>query len=67
MTGNAFGKNLKELRLLQGLSQSSLGKTLHVSNQTVSCWESGCREPDFDMLLRIAKYFDVTIDELLIE
>ena len=36
-----------------------------VTNQTISLWETGQREPDFDTLVKIAKYFNVTTDYLL--
>ncbi len=65
MKGNIFGKKLKELRTERGLSQRVLGETLHVCNQTVSFWEAGSREPDLDTLLMIARYFGVTVNDLL--
>lgn len=65
MKNNCFGKQLKELRLEKGLSQRELGKVLNVCNQTISFWETGSREPDLDTLLEIARYFEVTVDNLL--
>ena len=65
MKENIFGKKLKELRLELGISQRKLGEMLSVCNQTISFWENGSREPDLDMLVLIAKFFDVTVDFLL--
>ena len=65
MKENIFGKKLKELRLVLGISQRKLGEMLSVCNQTISFWENGSREPDLDMLVLIAKFFDVTVDFLL--
>ena len=65
MKGNYFGKQLKELRRAKGISQRELGEKLGFCNQTVSFWESGRHEPDYDSLVSIAKFFDVSIDELL--
>ena len=65
MKNNEFGNILKELRLEKGLSQRKLGLDLGVVNQTVSFWESGSREPDLDTLVKIARYFNVTIGYLL--
>lgn len=65
MKDNVFGETLKQLRLNKGISQGQLGKDLGVVNQTISFWEIGAREPDFDMLIKIAKYFDVTVGYLL--
>lgn len=64
MKENYFGKNLKELRESKSLSQRKLGEALGVSNQSVSFWETGQREPDIDMLISIADYFGVSIDFL---
>lgn len=65
MKNNVFGKNLKDLRIENGLSQRALGEFFGVCNQTISFWETGSREPDLDALLNIARYFNVTVDELL--
>lgn len=65
MRDNKFGIILKELRKESNLSQDQLGKKLGFSNQTVSFWESGKREPSLDALVSVAKYFDVSVDFLL--
>ena len=67
MKNNIFGKRLKELRIEKGLSQQKLGEVFGFCNQTVSFWESGSREPDLDTLLKIAHFFEVSIEELLEE
>ncbi len=65
MVNNVFGKALRELRMERGLSQKELGDIFHVCNQTISFWETGSREPNLDNLLAIAKYFGVSVDDLL--
>ena len=65
MRDNKFGIILKELRKEANLSQDQLCKKLGFSNQTVSFWESGKREPSLDALVSVAKYFDVSVDFLL--
>ena len=65
MSGNIFGSKLKELRLEKGLTQRALGEALGFCNQTISFWESGQREPDLDALVKVAKYFDISVDYLL--
>lgn len=65
MKNNFFGQRLKELRLDKNMSQRELGKIFNVCNQTISFWETGSREPDLDMLVEIAKFFEVSIDSLL--
>lgn len=56
---------LKELRTAKNISQIELANYLHVSNTTVSNWESGKRIPDMETLIQIANYFDVSLDYLL--
>ena len=65
MKGNFFGVKLKELRIEKGLSQRKLGELLGFCNQTVSFWETGSREPDLDALVKIADFFEVSVDFLL--
>lgn len=62
---NTFQKNIKELRVGLGLTQKELAHALGVLERTVSYWEKGRSECDFDMLIKIANFFDVSIDELL--
>ena len=38
---------------------------MNVDQRTISNWEKSVREPNFDMLIRIAKLFDVPTDYLL--
>ena len=56
---------MQDLRKENGMTQRELGDRLGYSNQTVSFWESGRREPDLDALVAIAKFFDVSVDYLL--
>ena len=65
MENNFLGEKLKELRIERGLSQRKLGEIFDVCNQTVSFWESGSREPDLDFLVKIANFFEVSVDFLL--
>lgn len=67
MKNNVFGKNLKELRVNAGLSQKALGDVFNLSNQTISTWETGTREPDLDALVKIADFFGVSFDDLLLD
>lgn len=60
-----FGKRLKELRLEKGINQIDFAKIFNVAKGTVSNWESDNRFPDKEMLIDIAKYFDVSLDYLL--
>lgn len=56
---------LKEIRKARGISQVRMAIDLNVSQNTVSRYETGEREADYAMLIRIADYFGVSIDYLL--
>lgn len=62
---NEFKNVLKALRQEKGVSRKVLSEALNVSERLVSYWESGDRECNFNMLIKIADYFDVSIDYLL--
>ena len=60
-----FSIALKELRENKKLSQKQLAADLHISQSTVGMWESGKREPNFEMLTKLADYFNVSTDYLI--
>ena len=60
-----FHEKLQELRKQRGLTQEELAQALYVSRTAVSKWESGRGYPGIDSLKAIARYFSVSIDELL--
>ena len=57
--------HLKELRQSKSITQSDLGKALSISPSAIGMYEQGRREPDAEILVKIADYFDVTTDYLL--
>ena len=60
-----FNEKLLSIRKKKGLSQEELGMELQVSRQTISKWESGQSYPDFQKLVLLSDYFDMTLDELV--
>lgn len=56
---------LKELRNQKNISQEKLAQYLNVSFQAVSKWENGNSYPDITLLPDIARFFGITVDELL--
>lgn len=62
---NAFGKLLLYLRNQKGLTQEKLAKELNTTKSTVSKWERGDYTPNIDIMLSIADYFLLTLDELV--
>ena len=60
-----FCEKLQELRKKRGLTQEELAEQLYVSRTAISKWESGRGYPSIDSLKAIAKYFSVSVDDLL--
>lgn len=60
-----FNEKLQELRKQKGLTQEELAASLYVSRTAISKWESGRGYPNIESLKAIAKFFSVTVDELL--
>lgn len=59
------GENIKRARLKQGISQEELAVRLHVVRQTISKWENGRSIPDAEMLIQIADFLNVPVNQLL--
>ncbi len=62
---NDFPKRLIELRTEKGVSRQQLASVLNVSERLISYWEAGKRECNFDMLIKIADFFEETVDYVL--
>ena len=60
-----FGENLFALRKKKGLTRKQLAEILNVSEVSVGSYERGLRQPNFEMLFRIASFFEVSLDNLL--
>ena len=60
-----LNEKLQELRKQKRLTQEELAESLYVSRTAISKWEAGRGYPSIDSLKSIAKFFVVTIDELL--
>ena len=60
-----FAKKLKRLRFEKDITQDNLAKVIGVAQQTVGSWEKGKSAPSYEILGKIADYFNVTADYLL--
>ena len=65
MTEYSFGKTLAKLRKERKLTQQELADLLHVTNKTISKWETNTTAPDIDTLKRISQVLKVPVDVLL--
>lgn len=62
MVANQPGKKIRELRMEKNLLQEKLAAYLNVSQQTVSKIETGTSDIPRDLLIKLADFFDVSID-----
>lgn len=60
-----FAECLQELREDRNISRKELAAFLNVSVSTLGMYEQGRREPNIDMLIKLADYFNVSLDFLV--
>ncbi|MBD7912022.1 MULTISPECIES: helix-turn-helix domain-containing protein [Clostridium] len=61
----ALSDRLKELRKENNMTQSDLGKILGVGKTTISMYENGNSTPNDEIKIKIANYFNISLDYLL--
>ena len=59
------GERIKELRTEKRVGQNKLANDLSLSNASISYWETGKQEPSASALLKLAQYFNVSVDYIL--
>ncbi|MGI6069574.1 MAG: helix-turn-helix domain-containing protein [Blautia sp.] len=60
-----FSKVLRELRLSRNVTQDELAKYLNVSRPTIAGYETKNKQPDYEKLLKLAEFFNVSVDYLI--
>ncbi len=60
-----IGESIYNLRKSKKITQEQLGEYIGVSKGAISKWESGVSYPDIEMLPVLARFFNISIDELL--
>ncbi len=58
-------KNLKKLREEKGISQKQLADVVSVSQQSINKYENHNIEPDIDTLIKMADYFETSVDYII--
>lgn len=61
----SLGEKLKALRTAKKMSQKELAERIGIAKSVISFYESGDRFPSYDVLIKIARIFNVTTDYLL--
>ena len=57
---------LEEIRTERGIRQDELAAALEVSRQTISSLENGRYNPSIILAFKIARYFDMSIEDIFI-
>lgn len=60
-----FGNKLKMLRNISGVTQRELANAIDVERATIAGYETRASEPNYEKLIRISKFFNVSVDYLL--
>ncbi len=60
-----FGNRLRTLRLKANMTQGELAKKLNLTKSVISAYETDLRLPSYDVLIHIAKVYNVSTDFLL--
>ena len=61
----SLGENIYKLRTRKKLSQEDFAAAMEVSRQSVSKWENDMAVPELEKLIKMAKLFEVSLDELV--
>lgn len=57
--------HLKQLRKAKNLKQADIARDINISRQTYSNYERNKRQADYETLLKLAEYFDTTVEYLI--
>lgn len=58
-------QRIQDLRIDSDLSQKKIGEILHISQRSYSHYETGSRNIPIEMLIRLANYYDISVDYLV--
>lgn len=60
-------KNLHNYREAHGYTQEKVGKYLNITRQAYSNYELGKRDPDLDLLIKLAELYGITLNQLIVD
>lgn len=59
-----IGQKLKDLRKAENLTQKQLAEKLQISRVNYTRYETNAVRPDYETLIKIANFYDVSLDEI---
>ena len=60
-----FNKRLREMRMKRGFTQQNMADSINVALRSYQCYETGTRNPSFDLLIQIADTLNTSTDYIL--
>lgn len=60
-----IGRRIREERKNKNKTQTQLSEILNTTQDTISLWEKGKSTPNIEDIIKLAEYFDITIEELI--
>ncbi|MCI5056343.1 MAG: helix-turn-helix domain-containing protein [Flavobacteriales bacterium] len=60
-----FGKNIRKIRGFKGLSQAAFAEIFDVNRSNIGAYEEGRAEPKIDLIIEIAKYFSISLEDMV--
>ncbi len=60
-----YGESLKQIRMMNEISQTELAKKTGISQQNISNWENDVYLPNIDFCVKLADFYGITLDELV--
>ncbi|MDR3318243.1 MAG: helix-turn-helix domain-containing protein [Clostridiales bacterium] len=60
-----FGKLFREHRTIAGYTQKQLAEYLQIHQSNISDWENDISRPEYENLIKLARLYQITLDELL--
>lgn len=62
---SSIGKNIRKIRSIKKLSQSEFAELFDLKRASIGSYEEGRAEPKMDVIIRIARHFNISLDDLL--
>ncbi|HOP74833.1 MAG TPA: helix-turn-helix transcriptional regulator [Bacillota bacterium] len=62
-----FGEKIKQFRLEKGLTQAGLAEVIGSTREKIQKYENGVNEPSLEVVVRLADFFQVCVDQLIRE
>lgn len=67
MANLQLAKNMYDYRVAHNYTQDQISKMMHITRQAYSNYETGKRDPDVDLVVKLAQLYGITLDQMILE